>query len=161
YVKVAQWALGSYERYLTGQEDSRLAWARAAGEYLLQQQHRGGSREGAWEHTVPYPHTFRLRPPWVSAMAQGEGASLLVRLFSETGDERFAEAARRALQPMAVPVADGGVRATLDGGWLPEEYPTTPPSLVLNGGIFALWASYDVAAGLGDEDGRALFEQAG
>src|SRR5947209_4345346 len=138
YIKIAQWGLGSYERYLAGQGEARLAWARSAGDHLLAEQHRGGSHDGGWEHLAPYPHTFRLRPPWLSAMAQGEGASLLVRLFAETGDERFAEGARLALRPLAIPVSEGGVRARLESGWFLEEYPTTPPSLVLNGGMFAL-----------------------
>ena len=34
--------------------------------------------------------------------------------------------------------------ALLDGAPMPEEYPTDPPSFVLNGAIFALWG-YDVA----------------
>jgi hypothetical protein len=46
----------------------------------------------------------------------------------------------------------------LDGRPFPEEYPTTPPSFVLNGGIFALWGYLDVALGLGDERARADFE---
>ena len=45
---------------------------------------------------------------------------------------------------MALPSAEGGVQATLDGRRWPEEYPTEPPSYVLNGGIFALWGYYDV-----------------
>ena len=40
----------------------------------------------------------------------------------------------------------------------PEEFPTDPPSLVLNGGIFALWGDYDIWIGLGDADARKRFE---
>ena len=39
------------------------------------------------------------------------------------------------------------MQAELDGAPVPEEYPTDPPSFVLNGGIFALWGLYDVGAG--------------
>jgi hypothetical protein len=91
-------------------------------------------------------------------MAQGEGASLLVRLHAETGDGRYAEAARRALRPMRVPSTDGGAWAPLDGRAFPEEYPTDPPSFVLNGAIFALWGFRDVAVGLGDGDAAGAFE---
>jgi hypothetical protein len=92
-------------------------------------------------------------------MAQGEGASLLVRLYLETGEERLAEAARLALRPLAIPVAEGGVAAALDGRELPEEYPTDPPSFVLNGAIFALWGLYDVGTGLGDAEVSGAFEE--
>ena len=97
------------------------------------------------------PHTYRIDPPWASAIAQGEAASLLVRLHAETGDDFFAEGAARALRPMQVPTARGGLLAELEGGLtFFEEYPTRPASLVLNGGIFALWGFGDVATGLGD-----------
>jgi len=48
------------------------------------------------------------------------------------------------------PVRAGGARAALGGGPFFEEYPTEPPSFVLNGGIFALWGCYDVGLGLDD-----------
>ena len=97
--------------------------------------------------------------PWLSAMAQGEGASLLVRAHAATKDDRFADAAHRALGSLAVPIAEGGLRARLGAGFFLEEYPTDPPSHVLNGGIFALWGYHDVALGLGDEVARREFER--
>jgi hypothetical protein len=90
-------------------------------------------------------------------MAQGEGASLLVRLCLTTGDPRFADAARRALRPLNVPVSEGGVRASLDGGLFFEELPTQPSSFILNGAMFALWGCYDVAVGLCDRQACELF----
>ena len=49
----------------------------------------------------------------------------------------------------ACQAAEGGVQARLGDGPWPEEYPTDPPSYVLNGGIFALWGLYDVGEGAG------------
>lgn len=48
--------------------------------------------------------------------------------------------------------------AALDGRPFPEEYPTTPASFVLNGGIFAYWGYYDVAHGLDDAVARQAWE---
>ena len=146
HVATAQWALGCFERHLANEGEEWLQAAIDAGNYLLQDQ----DPNGAWLHGVPMPHTYELRPPWISAMAQGESASLLVRLYAETGEERFADAARRALEPLRKPVRAGGARALIGGGPFFEEYPTEPPSFVLNGGIFALWGCYDVGAGLGE-----------
>ncbi len=157
-VDVIQWALGSYERYLAGEGERWLAAAIAAGAHLVERQQRGGRRDGGWVHPRPAPHTFSLPPNWLSGMAQGEGASLLVRLYLETGEDRFAHAARRALHPMSVPSGEGGVQALLGGRPLPEEYPTQPPSFVLNGAIFGLWGYYDVATGLRDGDCAGAFE---
>lgn len=158
-VDEAQWALGCFERRLLGEGERWLAGALACADHLVESQLRSGAQEGGWPHTEPFGHTFELRPPWLSAMAQGEGASVLVRAHALTADERYADAARRALEPFARDVADGGVRTLLDGRPFFEEYPTTTPSFVLNGAIFALWGAYDVAVGLGDRTAQALFDE--
>lgn len=159
YVALAQWALGCYERYLADDGEVWLAAARSAADQLVEEQQQGGERDGAWLHRFAFRHTFTLASPWTSAMAQGEGASILVRLHGETGDERYAEAAQRALEPMRIPSARGGVAASLRGGLFPEEYPTSPPSFVLNGGIFSLWGAYDVALALADTGAERLFRE--
>ena len=103
------------------------------------------------------PHTFRLDPPWLSAMAQGEGASLLTRLHLETGEERYAEAALLALKTMELAVPAGGTLAEFEGQPFLEEYPTEIPSCVLNGAIFAIWGLDDVGRGLNDAAAMEVF----
>jgi len=158
YVAAIQWGLGCFERYLAGEGAPWLDGAVKAGRYLVSAQAQGGRHDGGWVHRFAFPHTYPLSFPWVSAMAQGEGASLLVRLHHLTGDTVFADAALRALKPLRVPVASGGTRARLGNGAFLEEYPTDPPSLVLNGAFFALWGLHDVGAGLGDGLAAAEFE---
>jgi heparosan-N-sulfate-glucuronate 5-epimerase len=159
YVDVTQSALGAYERYLAGDGEVWLSAALAAGELLMEQQQRGGPLDGAWWHRSDYPHTFPVAAPWVSAMAQGEGASLLVRLYLETDQERFADGAIRALGPIDVPQSEGGAQGRLAGEPFPEEYPTDPPSFVLNGSMFALWGFYDVGVGLGSSDALKVWDE--
>lgn len=151
FVRVAQWGLGAYERYLAGEGDRWLSALDPAGEYLLSNQVRTGAQAGGWLEPLSSVHTFRVPGPWLSAMAQGECASLLVRLFLETGREEFAQAAIDGLRPLSLPTAKGGVEARLRGHSFPEEYPTVRPSFVLNGAIFAIWGLHDVWRGLGDE----------
>jgi hypothetical protein len=158
HVVTCQWGLGCYERYLAGEGDQWLDGALQVGRYLVATQETGGTQAGAWRHAVAFPHTFRLQPGWISGMAQGEGASLLVRLFLESGDESFAESAIRSVEVLERSVRDGGVCAWIRGGPLPEEYPTEPASHVLNGAIFASWGYYDVALGLDQTDSGERFD---
>jgi len=158
HVAPVQWGLGALERYFKGDGERWRAAAIDAGDYLIGEQIHGGARDGAWLHWVPMPHTYGIDPPWSSAIAQGEAASLLVRLHLETGEERFADAATRALRPMLTPVEAGGALADVNDLPFFEEYPTRPPSLVLNGAIFALWGFHDVAEGLGDSETLAWYE---
>jgi peptidoglycan/xylan/chitin deacetylase (PgdA/CDA1 family) len=154
HVGTWQWGLGCYERHLAGDGDEWLAGAVAAADHAVAIQ----SPDGAWPHLYAMPHTFDLRSPWISAMAQGEGASLLVRIAGATGDRRYADAAKLALAPMDRPQSEGGVVSELEGAPFLEEYPTRPPSHVLNGALFAIWGFHDVGAGLGDDGARESFE---
>ena len=156
---VIQWALGCYERWLAGEGEAWLHAAVAIAEQLVNRQLPDGRLRGGWPHEQPLEHTYRLGAPWLSALPQGEGVSLLVRIHERTGAQRCAAAARRALEPIQTDVADGGVRALLDGEPCPEEYPTDPPSYVLNGAIFAIWGFHDAAIAFGDAALAAEFER--
>jgi heparosan-N-sulfate-glucuronate 5-epimerase len=158
YVGICQWGLGCYERYLAGEGTEWLRSAVAAGDYLLGTQEQDGPLAGGWAHRHAYPHTYSLSPPWLSGIAQGQAASLLVRLHLATGDLRYATGAKNAVRPLSVPIKRGGLLASLDGGMFPEEFPTEPPSLVLNGGIYALWGDYDVWQGLCDAGAGTRFK---
>lgn len=152
FMGISQWGLGCYERYLSGEGDEWLAAAGGAARYLVEAQEPAGG----WPEANA-PHTFRIPAPWLSAMAQGQCSSLLTRLWLETGSEELAAAAARGIAPMHVPSDRGGVEATLAGGPFLEEYPTQPPSFVLNGAVFAAWGAYDVGVGLADDEARSLF----
>ncbi|XP_059620209.1 D-glucuronyl C5-epimerase B [Phlebotomus argentipes] len=83
---------------------------------------------------------------WYSAMGQGHAISLLARAYHHSrGDTRFLRAAIDGLKPFRVPAYQGGVLATFLGkyAWY-EEYPTSPPSFVLNGFIYSLLGLYDL-----------------
>ena len=112
-----------------GEGEKWLRNAMEVGRYALSQQVRGGPRDGLWLNRLPYTKTFQLPAGWPSAMAQGEGASLLARLYLETGEERWADAARRAVAAMRLPSAEGGVQARLDGArGRRSTRPTRPPT---------------------------------
>ncbi|CAF3268867.1 unnamed protein product [Rotaria sp. Silwood2] len=90
-------------------------------------------------------HQYHLRMPWCSAMAQGQAASLLVRLYSLTNDNQHLLAIRRAIQPLW---SSNMTRAYFENRflWL-EEYPLESPVqglFVLNGCLYSLIGIIDV-----------------
>lgn len=99
--------------------------------------------DGLLPYRFAMPHTFPLDPPWYSALAQGEAVSLVVRAAGLLGRDRLFALADRLAEPLVDP-ASALVVATPEGPVL-QEYPTDPPSHVLNGWLFALWGLYDLS----------------
>lgn len=132
--------------------------ARSMAEWLVENQVEWKNGIGAWVYHFDLPF-YGPRAPWISAMAQGEALSLLLRM-SQMGDKKTYEAAaHRAVRAFIQPVAAGGVVQSFpDGSPAFEEYPTTPRSLVLNGLLFALLGLRDYALHFGDAPSQKLFE---
>ena len=152
---LAQLALGWWERHLAGEPDALRAFLGTCA--LLEQRGVGNGRELLWEYDVPVPK-YGLVPPWCSALAQAQAASAFARAHLASGDDRFADLAVRAIAPI-LPGSPSGLLALTPSGPVPEESPSSPPSLILNGWIYALWGLWDVAVGLGKEECRRLFEE--
>lgn len=100
--------------------------------------------DGSIRYHFPIGHTYELEPPWSSAMAQGEAASLLLRASTTLSEPSLAAAATLAAQPLLEPGST--LIALTDEGPVLQEYPTDPPAHVLNGWIFALWGLNDLAS---------------
>jgi heparosan-N-sulfate-glucuronate 5-epimerase len=78
-----------------------------------------------------------------SAMVQGEALSVLSRAFVLTNENRYAQAASKALDLFQIPVEKGGVSYFEDAEIFLEEYPCEPRNTILNGWIFAIFGLYD------------------
>jgi hypothetical protein len=137
-VTIAQFGLAAWQ-----QIETDAAWrdivARASEWLASAMDEDGGIRYG-----FPMAHTYRVEAPWLSAMAQGEAASLLVRAARTLTEPALEAAAIRAGRALVDP-GMGLIAETPEGPVL-QEYPTQPPSHVLNGWIFGLWGLYDLAA---------------
>lgn len=152
-ITTSQYALGLYEEYLAGRAESRDAFL-AQADWLVSMQ----SGDGGFYYQFDLP-SRSLKAPWLSAVAQGEGMSVLVRAYYETDDDRYLEAATAALAPLTRRLDDGGLMyVDATGVWL-EEYPEDPPTHVLNGAIFTLFGLYDLVQATGDPDAAALFDE--
>lgn len=78
-------------------------------------------------------------------MGQGHALSVLSRAYYHSGDVKYLNAAIAGLKPYSVPSSKGGVLTSFLNkySWY-EEYPTNPPSFVLNGFIYSLLGLYDL-----------------
>lgn len=151
---LAQLALGFWERHISG--DS-LASDRflALVDDLVRRSERSGPNV-LWRYDVALPK-YGLGPGWQSAMAQGQAASVLVRAAYLTGAGDYAELARAAVRPLRD--ARTGLVVAGPHGAVLEEAPSTPPSFILNGWVYALWGAWDVASGLVDADASEVFTE--
>jgi heparosan-N-sulfate-glucuronate 5-epimerase len=142
---LAQLGLGWWERALEGEEGARAEVDRVCA--LLLERAVGAGDELRWIYEVEVPK-YGLAPPFASALAQGQIASLFVRA-GLGGDASLLAAARRAVRPLLAERTSDLVTITAAGPVL-EEVPTAPRSHVLNGWISALWGLRDVALALDD-----------
>jgi hypothetical protein len=146
-ISIAQLGLGAWQ--IAAEDAEWLEVVAITSEWIVAEQ----DDEGQVPFEFAYPHTFDLKPPWYSAMAQGEAASLLCRAAVSLDRPELAQAAERAASSLVSP--DSPVVAATDDGPVLQEYPTDPPAHVLNGWIFALWGLYDVALAGGGLAARA------
>ncbi len=158
-ILVAQYALALIPGARRGDPEA-LRKLRTQVDWLLERQTMSGPKTGFWVmdfNNAKYPS---LRAPWVSALAQGNGVSALLRAGEVVGpEERLTEAALAAYRAMHVPVQEDGVLDTrASGPWL-EEYPTRPPRGVLNGAIYSLLGVLDVARITGDSEAWEFWEE--
>jgi hypothetical protein len=149
---LAQLGLGWLERSLAGDPSASGHAARIARELHSRAIYVADALLWPYEVAVP---KYGLIPPWHSAMAQGQAASLFVRMHLLQRDEAAAEFALSAIAGLAEP--NLGLIASSSSGPSLEEAPHRPPSRILNGWIYALWGVWDVAVGLGDQRAEKLF----
>ncbi len=164
-IAIAQWGLANYNLYRRPQggeleihRNKRKARFLAAGNWLCDHLEQNPQGVWVWNHYFDWEYRSRLRAPWYSALAQGQGISLLVRAHRETGEPKYLEAAERAFTSFRKSTAEGGVAFTDSRGdiWF-EEYVVNPPTHILNGFIWAAWGVYDYFLATGSGVARELF----
>ncbi len=104
--------------------------------------------------TVPWTaHTYGLEPPWISAIVQGQAASLLTRT-ARLGRPQDLTLARAAVRPLLTP--RWSLQSGQPGHRFFEEYPSSPPNSVLNGGLFAWLGLWDICRATNDPELRDI-----
>ena len=143
-IAIAQWGLGNYNLLCRSGGAERKAKVLAASDWLCARLEQNATGTWVWNHHFDWEYRDRLRAPWHSGLAQGQGISLLLRAHKLTGDASLLEAAGRAFDSFTKPMLKGGVAFTDDREnlWF-EEYIVSPPTHILNGFIWAMWGVLD------------------
>ena len=138
-VAIFQYGFGCYDLWLQTKEERYIRKFMQCVDWTMEHQ----DEKGRWNNFSHYcPET-----PYGS-MAQGEAASLLVRAYIHTKDQKYLDAAKRALDFMLLPLEDGGTTKYVDDDAYLMEY--TFKGMVLNGSIFSWWGLYDFVLATGD-----------
>jgi hypothetical protein len=160
-IAIAQWGLANYNLFRQNQNDERKKKFLAASDWLCAHLETTSHGLWVWNHHFDWEYRSPLKAPWCSALSQGQGISLLVRAYRETGAVAYLEAAKRAFDSFRKSTHEGGVafRDARGNLWF-EEYIVSPPTHILNGFIWATWGVYDYFLMTGSQPARDLFEQA-
>lgn len=102
---------------------------------------------------------YELPEGWTSSMYQGQAASLYLRAYQLFNEEKDLITAQKAIAYLKYDYTEGGVKRIDEKGytWF-EEYPTDPPSYVLNGFVYTIFGILDLYRVTGDAEVKALFD---
>jgi heparosan-N-sulfate-glucuronate 5-epimerase len=160
-IAIAQYGLGNYNLFRRTADPERRKKFFLVADWLGSHLEPNAQGLAVWHHYFDWEYRDTLKAPWYSALAQGQGISVLVRAHKESGDSRYLDAAHRALACFSVPTDKGGVAFTdADGDLWFEEYIVTPPTHILNGFIWASWGIYDYFLATKDAAAHELFVRA-
>ena len=149
-IAIFQYGLGSYDLYLNGNDKSLMK-----DKFLAQLDwcFTNQQADGSWKtFDFLYPES-----PY-SAMAQGEGCSLLVRGFVETKDKKYLEAAQKAIDFMLISTENGGTTFYKNNEMIFLEFTNLP--YVYNGWIFAIFGLLDYVIISNDEKYNRILKKA-
>ena len=158
-VLISQYALGAYDYYLQNQDSVAKTAFLCCADWLAENLHQH-------DHFFYWEYHFEIEfpggiydIPWFSAMTQGQGASVLLRAYGLTAEEKYLLTARSAIEPLFFDLAQGGLSIVKGDNYIfPQEYPTNPPSDILNGAIYALFGIYDYLRVTDDPEIRQKYQ---
>lgn len=147
-IAIAQYGLGCWNLHLD-ETNKNSEWRNKylqVADWLVLNLVPNQAGISVWMHHFDWEYFQKLKSPWYSGLAQGQGIALLMRAWWDTGDIKYLNAADKAFVALITPVSKGGTLFIdeKDNWWI-EEYITDPPTHILNGFFWALWGVWDYA----------------
>lgn len=143
---IAQYALVNWNTYLKTRDEKHRQAFMIQARWLVN--HETLLTDGAGGWPIPFPNKdFLAQDPWLSALTQGVGISVLVRAYQLTGEDVFLQGACSAVRTFELDIHNGGVSCSIgDDGIFFEEVAVYPAAHILNGYILSLFGLYDFVA---------------
>ena len=139
------WGLVSISKWITTGNQSNFDNAMEIAIWAVENQSETGGWGWFFNHSFHGGDLGEMYSGWYGGMTQGLAMSFLTRMYVETGNQTFKDAALNATQLLSIPVDEGGVLRTYNGQPWYEEYPTPDAgSFVLNGYIYTLIGLHDL-----------------
>ncbi len=165
-IAIAQWGLANCNRFSETGDLARWQKVLKSADWLSENLEQNSHQLWVWNHHFDWDYRDRLKAPWYSGLAQGQGISLLLRAHAHAGlqgysdNEKYQRAAAKAFVALTRPIAEGGVLFEDDQKnlWI-EEYLVDPPTHILNGFMWALWGVFDYWLARTDATAKRVFER--
>jgi hypothetical protein len=156
---ICDYALTNYDMYVTTGNFTFWRNLLTQANWLVKNSVQKGDFS-VWEYRFDWPWgNYNATDPFVSALAQGEGLSVLTRAYVLTGNETYLDVAEASVRSFGVEMDLGGVRHTdADGVWYEEIADAGAHSgKVLNGFMNALFGLYEFWFETGNDNAYSLF----
>ena len=152
-ISIFQYALGLWDLYIEkGDKEYRKHFLKIC-EWISAKQ----EVSGAWNCVEPIGYK-KIK---YSSMGQGEGVSVLLRAFKLTGESKWLDSAKAAVNFMCTDINAGGTLSLENDCVIFEEYAhlESDKKSVLNGWIFSLFGLYDYLKIVDDERVHKIYNQ--
>lgn len=154
---IAQWGLGAWQCWHDGDETAEALFWRAV-EWLRKNLTIDPTGRGFWYYKFNFD-AYGLRTPWISALAQAQGISLLLRAYKARGLESDLVLVKKACAAMLSPLEEGGMLLKYDGNTILEEVVADRPTAILDGMMFAIFGLQDYCYLIEDKHAMTVLEQ--
>lgn len=155
FVTMAQFVLTKHGEYVSKHDNNAKKLMIAGADTLMSLQNADGSFRFQFNYQH-YLNAAPFSPGWVSSLSQGQAISAFLRVYHETKDTKYLEAADKSFEFMQKRINDGGTLDTTEyvdsklgftdySSLFYQEYVTNPPSYTLNGFIFTMIGLYDLS----------------